>query len=336
MFCNLLVKAKLFYQTVFFLVSLIINYCYDLQRFFRFSASINPYRTQVTHQGRIIAHYHVIEKGLSLKDPKPAFGTQIVNNLIVILTDYCEQYGLDDVSQVALNVLIAYYEFNLEKYGINNQELYKKITEIKILSKVEISNNEDKQGGVIFLKKDVINKFASISFKDFVDCRYSIRNFCDTDVDIRLIKEAVSYAIKTPSVCNRQTWQVYLYKDKDSKSKILSYQNGNRGFIESINKLLIITSDLSYFITAAERNQCFIEGGLFSMSLIYALHSLGLGSCCLNWSVTYQNDKLVRKVAGIKNSETIIMMLAVGHLPEKLFVANSPRKNTEDILTIKD
>jgi nitroreductase len=71
------------------------------------------------------------------------------------------------------------------------------------------------------------------------------------------------------------------------------------------------------------------------MSLIYALHSLNIGTCCLNWSVTYETDQALRRDAGIEDSETIIMMLAVGHLPDHFSVARSSRRKVEEILIIK-
>jgi nitroreductase len=159
-----------------------------------------------------------------------------------------------------------------------------------------------------------------------------VRQFSDTPVDDDLIENAVSMAIKTPSVCNRQTWKVYACSDQDQKNRLLKHQNGNRGFGPMAGQILIVTSDLNLFVGAAERNQSFIDGGLFSMSLIYALHSLGLGTCCLNWSVTMERDKALRHEAGIDDSESIIMLIAVGHLPDTLSVACSPRRKTEEVL----
>ena len=71
------------------------------------------------------------------------------------------------------------------------------------------------------------------------------------------------------------------------------------------------------------------------MSLIYALHSLGLGTCCLNWSVTRERDLALRKDAKIDHSESIIMMIAVGNLPDNFSVANSSRKPVEEILVLR-
>lgn len=319
------------YQMAKFRVNLILDYYYDLQRFFKFSATNNPYTTKTMLQGRIIAHYHVIEKGLSLKNPRPGFGANVVNNLLLLLKDYEENYGLDEVSKVAINVLYSYYKFNLT-HNCDNEQLYQKI--IKIKDEKSVNDEYLSEGGTIEIKKAHIHKSALINFKDFVNTRHSIRNFGTGDVDIKLITEAVSIAIKTPSVCNRQTWKVHVYSHEEIKNKILSHQNGNRGFGQYADKVLIITSDLNYFTGSSERNQCFVDGGLFAMSLIYALHSLGLGSCCLNWCVSHKTDKLLRKDAGLKESETVIMMLVVGNLPDELSVANSARKAVEEVLVL--
>jgi nitroreductase len=142
-------------------------------------------------------------------------------------------------------------------------------------------------------------------------------------------------AQKTPSVCNRQSSKVYVFSKAEDKQKVLSYQNGNRGFGDQASKVLIVTSNLEHFVSAGERNQCWVDGGMFSMSLVYALHSLGLGTCCLNWSVERQADQELRQVAGISDAEAVMMMIAVGHLPETLKVAQSPRKPLRDVLVLK-
>ncbi len=68
------------------------------------------------------------------------------------------------------------------------------------------------------------------------------------------------------------------------------------------------------------------------MSLVYALHSLGLGSCCLNWSVEKEHDEKLHAVTGIPASEMVIMMIGVGALPDSLQVAQSPHKPVGTLL----
>lgn len=73
---------------------------------------------------------------------------------------------------------------------------------------------------------------------------------------------------------------------------------------------------------------------MFSMSLVYGLHSLGLGTCYLNWSVKNKQDKELKMIAGIPDSDLVIMMITVGYLPEEFKVAQSPRKPLKEVLII--
>ena len=68
------------------------------------------------------------------------------------------------------------------------------------------------------------------------------------------------------------------------------------------------------------------------MSFIYALHSLGVGSCCLNWSVEPRLDEAIRQIRGLPPDHAVIMLLAIGLLPPELLVAQSPRRPVEQVL----
>ncbi len=140
-------------------------------------------------------------------------------------------------------------------------------------------------------------------------------------------------AQKTPCVCNRQSWKVHLFKNKENITDALRIQGGAAGFDESINSLIVISSELAYFQSPGERYQGWIEGGLFSMSLIYAIHSLGLVSCCLNWSKNKEIDIQFKNKFDIPESHSIIMLLSVGYPKEEFLVAESWRKPIDTILT---
>jgi len=309
-------------------LAMVRNYYYDFKRYLKYSATFSDDSTQEQWRGRIIAHYHVVEKGLSLREPRVGFGKKVIKSLISLVKDYQQKYGSDDLCQIAFNVLSAYYQFNL-KNGLENPEMKQTLAEIK-------ANLSDQDtpcgGGVIEVTKAQIQKDAMVDFKDFAYSRYSVRNFAESEVSLEAIEEAIAIAIKTPSVCNRQTWKTYAFSEPEAKQKILSYQNGNRGFGDTASKILIITSDLSRFKGVAERNQCFVDGGMFAMSVVYALHSLGLGSCCLNWSAPYERDSALKSAAGISGEESVIMMIAVGNLPDTFRVAESTRKHLTDTL----
>lgn len=152
------------------------------------------------------------------------------------------------------------------------------------------------------------------------------------NVEMDTIYNAIEIAQTTPSVCNRQASRVYIIDNKERMKEALKYQNGNAGFDEDINKLIILTSELNDFITSNERNQPYIDSGMYAMSLIYALHSLGLGTCPLNLAVDSDIDAELKRKINIPENEVLIMMIAVGHIPEEIPVAASKKIDIADVV----
>ncbi|MDZ8187299.1 MAG: nitroreductase family protein [Nostoc sp. ChiSLP02] len=322
-----------------FIPKLLSNYAYDFGRFVRNSsvsvkhpATNLQVETKTQFQARMTIDYHSIEKGLAMKEPRVGFGREVIQRLLSNLPIYLKKYGFDETVQITLNALLAYYSFNLE-HGFKDEQLYESI--LKLKQAIPTYSNSTDEGGIFKLNKKSILDDSRIDLRRFFQSRHSIRHFAPEEVDMCLIEQAVAMAQKTPSVCNRQSSKVYVFSSDEDKQKVLSYQSGNRGFGDQASKVLIVVSDLENFTLMGERNQCWIDGGMYAMSLVYALHSLGLGTCCLNWSVEYSVDKALKQVTNIKDSESIIMMIAVGHLPEELKVAQSPRKAVDEVLIVK-
>src|SRR5690606_2840615 len=124
------------------------------------------------------------------------------------------------------------------------------------------------------------------------------------------IRDIVDIAKSAPSVCNRQGWKAHCYSDKLKIKELLSYQNGNAGFTDVIDKLLIVTADAKAF-TNYESNQIFIDGGLFSMNILLAIHAAGLGACPLNTCYPYFIEKKVKLASEIPDNERLIMMIGI-------------------------
>ncbi|WP_197061776.1 nitroreductase family protein [Ureibacillus manganicus] len=321
------IKKKLLKQLQ--IINLEKNYKLDMEKFKKYSFEFGFTKEKRHHEADLIFFYHKIEKGLSLPNPRVGFGEENVEYLLSKLENYVDKYHWDDTSIITLNTLYAYYDFNKD----NNLILDDLFNRIEKLSRTLPKENTLSTGGIIELKKEQIDK-SGINFKDFAYSRYSIRDFAPGDVNLELIKESVQIAQKTPSVCNRQSSKVYVYSDEVIKKEVLKYQNGNAGFGDRASKILIVTCELKDFRGVIERNQSYIDGGMYSMSLIYALHSLGVGTCALNLSVTNETEQALKRVARIGESEVLLMMIAVGNLPERLKVAASPRREAEEVMTV--
>lgn len=160
----------------------------------------------------------------------------------------------------------------------------------------------------------------------FWTSRYSVRDFNEKElIDLSTIKKAVALARNTPSPCNRQPWKVYICSSKKTTDLALSLQSGNSGFGHTAQYIVIIGSLLENYVTPLELNQCWIDGGMFSSTLIYVLHSFGIGSCCLNWCVSIDKDKALKKALGLPEGYAISMLLAVGNIKDRFNVAESRR-----------
>lgn len=166
----------------------------------------------------------------------------------------------------------------------------------------------------------------------FLSGRHSVRDFDPSRrVDINLVSELVRLAGATPSVCNRRAYRAHYYMERGAIDGILALQNGNAGFGHCVPGLFVVTARRSSFVGAGERNQRWIDGGLFAMTLVWSLHASGVGSCFLNWSQTNSQTEKLRSVAGIPESEDVIVLVAVGYPREGHRVARSPKRPVDDI-----
>jgi nitroreductase len=300
-----------------------IAYRYDLKRYSRYSDSFST-DTQQKLIGKIIREYHVLEKGLTMPETRLGFGKDLVLNLSKDCIQYTEKYGKDETQLIhAIGVIFEYENFHQKKnYKIDDEILYwikclrQKDTNAVICSQREVT-------------KDEYFKYKESPFPEFSKSRSSIRNYSDEEIPLKCIIEALDIARNTPSACNRQCWRTYVFSDKVQINKILDFQGGNRGFGHLANKLIVIAAEIGVFTSVAERNEAFIDGGIYAMNLLYALHYHDVASCILNCSNTPEKDKRLRTLCQIKNSEVFIAMIACGIPPESFKIAASKRYELE-------
>lgn len=309
---------------------LLENSLYDARRMAAHSMSVKSCSSLDNKRAKITFLYHKIEKAMALPVPRAGFGRKwIPVDFIPLLTAYHEENGYDDLVETCCVNLKNYVVFN-RSLGVEMDNIYDLIQ--KTLATINPPQSQT-GGGVISVAASAIHSAATMDFNRFVNSRHSIRNFTSQEVAKEDIEEAIRIAQRTPSVCNRQSWHIYTFQKKESILHALKHQNGNDGFNDRVQALLMVTGDLSGMISSSERNQIWVDGGMFSMSLVYALHSLKLGTCCLNLCHDAAGDRILRHALNIAPRHSPVMMIAVGHIPENLFVANSLRKRVQEIVT---
>lgn len=309
------------------LIFVFTGFLYDFYRFYRYAA----WRGLDDHGKKDYAAvkiYHRLEKSLSLRDRKSNSGVEAVIALDERLrktNNQGKEFGFQE--KVGVGVLGGF----LNQFPDENSAISNVRDNIKIYQ--ELGGSEE---GVLPYSNEQLNEGILLDPEKFFMSRFSVRSFQSRKVEPELIERALTLACKTPSVCNRQAWHVYGISNRHDIDMALSFQNGNRGFGGSVENLLIITADLSAFDTASERYQHWIDGGMYSMSIIMALHSLGLAACCLNWSKGPVDDMKIRSKVKIQDCHSILMMVAVGYADEKLNVCRSTRRPLNELYTILD
>jgi nitroreductase len=283
----------------------------------------------------ITMEYHRIEKGLALPNRREGASQDVVQRLISAISKQRNEGLPSFEGAIGLRTLTKYFEET--PLSALNEETKALLPLYTLLNaSYAKAGMLSEHGGYREIEASEMLRHSGASQIDFLKGRHSIRDFRQTPVDRSTINEITRIAMSAPSVCNRQAWHLYALTKRSIIRDVLTLQNGNRGFTERIPLLFIVASDLRHFVSAEERNQAWIDGGLFSMMLSLALYAKGLGSCMLNWCATYDNDNSLRRVLKIPDYEAVVMMMAAGYLPDRVNVTSSPRKDTNSVLTVFD
>lgn len=289
-------------------------------------------KTKNALEAKILRQTHVIEKGMSLSHPREKFGVQKALELLDFIDEFVEcGYKIEDSIPVlnALGVLKAYLSYH-EEHGFKPEDVLKKFEKY---SKYLL---EKEKYGIVEVNKAELEKEAQGAFPEFFMSRHSVRQFSERPIDVLDIEKAVKLAMKAPSACNRQSCKAYFYKDKEVNKSLGELIAGNTGFDGEVQNYMVVTSDMSAFYDPFERNQVYVDGGIFTMALVEALHYYGIASCILqNGEYKERNLKFKKICKNIPENEKIILFIAIGYYKDNFTYAVSHRKNLEKVLVVR-
>ncbi|MGE8152642.1 nitroreductase family protein [Pseudomonas vancouverensis] len=309
------------------------NIFYDAKNFIKNSPLRYQPKDAYSFSAILTMEYHKLEKAVTLPAPKKLYGKSIATKILTIINNN-KELALEcmEDTQIAIKALEDYCNTISMQNEAENQTVAKSISSqvIETKSALGIAPSNlvagSTKGGTLS------NEYKH--FLEFNKKRKTVRNFSSSPVPRELIFDSVAAAKYTPSVCNRQPWKAYYLDSSEKIVNALRFQNGNSGFRESVPGLIIVTSSSKYFPLSGERNQLWIDGGMFSMNLLLSLHANGLGACALNWGNDSFIDKAAKEAIGIPADDSIIMMIAVGYPNENYKVCISQRKSTNSFITI--
>jgi len=298
-------------------------FSYDRRRFLAYYAgSTSRKHAQGQLEAKMTFFAHSLEKGLSHSEIRYQFGINALRNLAAAMDEFSSR-GFDKSSAAYVNGLSVLREYVvLHDAAGENAEHVRKIFSEAIIE--EVLSCDSYLGGTLPVSKKDKSENRDKTFRDLFLGRWSIREYASTPVDLNSLAEAIQIATKAPSVCNRQSARVTVFTDHEMVKQILDVQGGFTGYLLP-PVLLMITTETSAFLSVTERNQVYTDGGLFSMALLLGLEYVSLAACALNAMFTVRDERKMRHIAGVPESENIIMFIAVGNFREQVFVPKSFR-----------
>lgn len=280
---------------------------------------------------QLILDYHSVEKGFLFKKTKPRFAQQRIVNLhqSLALEVIKSNASLSQI-RVAYQVMCEYYELH-QQLGVDVSDYFTQ-AQYEYYKNVLGDAYTSKFKGAIDYNKDDFYEPVNADFATFSSSRKSVREYTGEVVSSSLIEQAITLALNTPSVCNRQACKVYLLEDKSRIDKLLTIQGGLTGYTKNINQVLLLTVDRNYFYTIGERNQFYIDGGMFLMNMLYALHFYKIANCPANWGKLIQEEKRLAGIVDLPESEKIICVVPIGIAKDEFRVTLSQRRELNEVL----
>lgn len=260
---------------------------------------------------------HVLEKGITMPERRLGFGYETVRSVISRCGKCIKKYSPDHIEiQCSIDILQQYYNLHIS----NKFELPDDIVRgIQELLKSKLYDTR------LCYETTKSEYFASVDdFVDFAHSRHSVRWYSDERVPDEDVVNAIRLAQTAPSACNRQDVKVYVVETEDKKKAVLGLQKGNRGFGHHADKVLLVTADLGFW-KCDNRPSAFLDAGIFTMNLLYALHHYKVCACTLNAHLSIKKQKELRGIVGYSKSEIPVVFIAIGKAAERFMITGSQR-----------
>lgn len=277
---------------------------------------------------KTVIEAHTIEKGLALPVPRPHFGRDKIRALLDMNASWSPAVG--DLSRSMLLGALRDYRTTFADVPSPDPSLARSIDAF-----LDTSETASARGG---FRKDIGRIVKRDDFAiDFLERRFSARDFGPQSLDDGQIDAVVSLAQRAPSQCNRQSVRLHVYRDRMRIARLLELQGGARGFVETVPTLFVVTSEITAWGGPQQRNQPYVDGGIYTMMMLLALDAHGFVSCPLNLAITNRTERAIKSAGNIPARERLVVMIAAGSPPTRpLRAACSPRWSSDAIARVHD
>ena len=174
----------------------------------------------------------------------------------------------------------------------------------------------------------------SVNYEQFLALSYrrrSVRWYLPKPVPREVIDRAIVAAALSPSACNRQPFEFRIFDEPERVKEVGSVPNGTIGFSQNFPVVIAVIGKLRAYFSERDRHIIYIDSSLASMSLMYALETLGLSSCPINWPDIEQKEREMASLLNLEADEKVIMLISVGYPDPEGMVPYSQKKPLNQI-----
>ncbi len=163
--------------------------------------------------------------------------------------------------------------------------------------------------------------------------RRSVRWFSQEPVPRDYIDRAIEVASLAPSACNRQPFQYRIFDQPDLVQQVVALPMGIKGYGENIPAVAVLVGRLRAYPHPRDRHVIYIDASLSAMAFMYALETMGLASCPINWPDIPEREKAMKSLLGLADDERPVMLVAIGYPDPQGLVPGSSKVPVSDLRT---
>lgn len=283
--------------------------------------------TPIGHYYRLVRNIHRLEKGLCMVPRKEVFALDYIDETVTAFAVLAgEAMKFADQLNWASGVLNKYFS----EVNVNDQQYVTAKTLFwQVINKHQLLIGSDK---VPYARgKQVDSAINYVFLKDLSVKRRSVRWYLPHAVPRELIDQAVQIATLAPSACNRQPFEFRVYDQPELKDKIINIPGGTSGWSHNAPVVIAVVGNLSAYCEEHDRHLIYIDSSLAVMALMFALETLGLSSCAINFPDTKLNNAGAERHLSLQAEEKVIMLISVGYADPNGLIPYSQKKTIDQL-----
>lgn len=269
---------------------------------------------------------HRLEKGLIMRPRRDIFALDYLEETVNAYRDLANNQNRKADAQLELkwahDVLTEYFNVVATHPVIDRAQ--------DIFTALDPIEGENK---FIPYQRD-LNQPPAVDYEQFLALSYrrrSVRWYLPQTVPRELIDRAIVAAALSPSACNRQPFEFRVFDDPERVQQVGSVPMGTIGFSQNFPAVIVVIGKLRAYPSERDRHVIYIDASLAAMSLMYALETLGLSSCPINWPDIEAKEKQMSQILDLEPDERVIMLISLGYPHPEGMVPYSQKKSLAEI-----